>query len=1180
MRRSAASLPVVALGLGTDATARIVSEDALGEGVHGHILRVALALRGGVSLAVWIGGTIAELDMVRRIRLCRTTHGWDAFYVPRSASEPPPLHGPELRRARVYARMLAQAGYDGVEFDVLAGASAGGLNAVVYAVAQRASASADSVLGTWQDAADVRRLLHGPGVRPVDSVMRGDEYFWPRLTRALHELYDEQVSARHPLHRSARVSVDLAATVIDSAARSDPEAKDTRGYFHFIGTDDGTASEVGRRVPDAPGDGSDLSRLSYAARSTSSFPGAFEPALVFSKVKRADESVAGDATHVDMSYAFSGHRADWNHPFRIIDGSILDDVPVDQAFRAIRRSASSVPSSRALLYLDPLPPSPPPRSVRPSRYGPAGPAKGPLSMLRRLNDRQSQLLTAIRAGRQTLGARESGEEEIAQVERYRIDLLRESGRGDAYAATTTARFNAAEARLAYVRFRAAADVQFFSGVVTDPGLWQLGVNSPRRVVWRRWSDQDRERLDEVALPLYENATEAGLSSPLVSAIADGPQAALDAALCALSWVRALETLPQRSRRHRGTPLADLRLALYRVLGEATDARDLAAAIALDAGRDSADRTRAALLAWVEANAAADTVPLWSALNEAVTRLRAISPRRQPETGDETEGERAWIHNPFSGVPLDDRRFTAHDLAPFLAPRGIPEPVSSLSFARITGDEAPARPEEFIPLVRGREKAMARLALRLHPSDLDEETVDRLFGVAVLTADDKLAGSQLWNFGGFLSTDWRTNDWWWGRLDAAAGLVRILDRQAHAEGAPTQLDPNAGLWKPPLEIAVDAVQSALLEDLAESADPPLAGPPDADSNASSIRRRLALGADTLDNLIPRYRLGVLSRIIRVASRALDGSSGLAGRIGIAAARPFAVAIPLITVPLRAAVFGAVVGLAVAVVAAVPRQTPEELRPFEALPAYAIIGAIALALLAGFIDAYRRWSHLVRSLDASRNPASRQALPRIRDMRSRALLHGGAYGVVSLATLCMATVFTALLGVSSTWWILIAASGVLALRSRYCSLDSDVPPTGPIPPILVTLAYAAWLAAVIVMPTALAPFGLDHRWLAPATTAIAAAICALLLTAGWLAPRTGVRSVLAQPVTIALAAGVGSGIPVWFATRWLGTPFPVLTILTTLLIMILIWGTIVWWLPETPGVPDDAALPDDSRRDRPV
>ena len=43
------------------------------DNLEGRILRVAVAMRGGVSLAVWIGGAVAELDLLRSIRVWRRT---------------------------------------------------------------------------------------------------------------------------------------------------------------------------------------------------------------------------------------------------------------------------------------------------------------------------------------------------------------------------------------------------------------------------------------------------------------------------------------------------------------------------------------------------------------------------------------------------------------------------------------------------------------------------------------------------------------------------------------------------------------------------------------------------------------------------------------------------------------------------------------------------------------------------------------------------------------------------------------------------------------------------------------------------------------------------------------------------------------------------------------------------
>jgi hypothetical protein len=123
------------------------------EPLYGRNLRIALAMRGGSSLAVWIGGAVGELDLLRRIRW--TEDGRCHLLWPLPKDDDPrrdaalALQRIVIERARVYALALSSRGYDQVEFDALAGASAGGLNSVLYSVAQRAGTVLDPVLGVW-----------------------------------------------------------------------------------------------------------------------------------------------------------------------------------------------------------------------------------------------------------------------------------------------------------------------------------------------------------------------------------------------------------------------------------------------------------------------------------------------------------------------------------------------------------------------------------------------------------------------------------------------------------------------------------------------------------------------------------------------------------------------------------------------------------------------------------------------------------------------------------------------------------------------------------------------------------------------------------------------------------------------------------------------------------------------
>src|SRR5690606_14315743 len=98
---------------------------------EGAELRLALAMRGGVSLAVWIGGASAEIDALRRAADEKEGFWW------------------ELLQVSPYSRVVV---------DVMAGASAGGLNGVLFASAIRHGFRMDGLLDTWRRVAGVGTL--------------------------------------------------------------------------------------------------------------------------------------------------------------------------------------------------------------------------------------------------------------------------------------------------------------------------------------------------------------------------------------------------------------------------------------------------------------------------------------------------------------------------------------------------------------------------------------------------------------------------------------------------------------------------------------------------------------------------------------------------------------------------------------------------------------------------------------------------------------------------------------------------------------------------------------------------------------------------------------------------------------------------------------------------------------
>ncbi len=106
-------------------------------------MRLALVLNGGVSLAVWMGGVTAEIDRMRR------------------AAYPALIH-----RAGSRARSVAApAGRLGVRLivDVIAGASAGGLNGAVLAAAIARGQPLPQLRDTWQSVGSIENLASSDG---------------------------------------------------------------------------------------------------------------------------------------------------------------------------------------------------------------------------------------------------------------------------------------------------------------------------------------------------------------------------------------------------------------------------------------------------------------------------------------------------------------------------------------------------------------------------------------------------------------------------------------------------------------------------------------------------------------------------------------------------------------------------------------------------------------------------------------------------------------------------------------------------------------------------------------------------------------------------------------------------------------------------------------------------------
>lgn len=281
-------------------------------------VRFALAMNGGVSLAVWIGGVCDEM-----LRLCRAVDdGAEAL-----------LDSTEIDDAwSVYQKVCWAAG-SRARVDVMSGASAGGMNAVFLALGLvYGRQNLVELRDLWLDAGSFESLLRDPLDSEAPSLMRGDEYFLVALQDALRTL----ASGAPRSAASAPVDVTLTATSMEGREERYPQKygepileKDHRVTLRFRHAD-----EDSDLVPAAALEGAEaarerervIHRLARACRSTASFPGAFEPSR--------GTVDAGNVVDGPLD-AFDPRQTNLREPSWLIDGGTLVNLPVEEALSAV-----------------------------------------------------------------------------------------------------------------------------------------------------------------------------------------------------------------------------------------------------------------------------------------------------------------------------------------------------------------------------------------------------------------------------------------------------------------------------------------------------------------------------------------------------------------------------------------------------------------------------------------------------------------------------------------------------------------------------------------------------------------------------------------------------------------------------------------------------------------------------
>ena len=481
-------------------------------------LRISLVCFGGVSLAVYMHGVTKEI-----LKLVRASSALHAITDRRKRSSAA-FHDnhdtadPEYDTEAIYFDLLRDIGQTlelRIIVDIVAGASAGGINGVMLARALSHDLPMGRLRDLWLENADVSELLapeakargwskwflqplfwaanaaglkliSDPEVRSKLSLFMRSRWFKPPLdgTKMAALMYEAITALGAPRTLTSSLlpsgqGLDLFVTVTDFYGCQqvmlihDPAVVHEREHRHVLHFKyrrrASGAVESDFELDNAPG-------LAFAARATSSIPGAFPPAQILEMDRLVRARSASWPRRLDFIARNFELYAQLNVdvasvPF--IDGSVLNSRPFREAIGAIRGRPAYREVDRRLVYTDPNPA--PPGS--PAHHGLPGffptlkgalsdiplaePVTDELSWIARFNERARRLRAIIDSARPHVSrlvadVMASGRNE--QVTEERIRSWREQ-------ANIKAARDAGFAYEAYVRLKLAAARDFVSQLI-------------------------------------------------------------------------------------------------------------------------------------------------------------------------------------------------------------------------------------------------------------------------------------------------------------------------------------------------------------------------------------------------------------------------------------------------------------------------------------------------------------------------------------------------------------------------------------------------------------------------------------------------------------------------------------------------------------------------------------------
>lgn len=384
--------------------------------MHEKELRLALVCYGGVSLAIYMSGVTKEV-----LKVVRASRSYHSVIDPEARQEityddVADVDAYETDTERLYFELLQSFAPElelRVVVDIISGASAGGINGILLARAIAHDLSLDDHRKMWLERADVTQLMEPDTIADKWSKFYLYPIFWAMNVKRLRALipnaetrsklsifvrsrwFKPPFSGKHMMNfmldaaggmdrrgsgqaeggdtkeRSlipTGLRLDLFVSLTNFHGRHqqirlhDPEHIVEREHRTSL-TFTSDRRQSGLNVSDFDDD--NVPGLAFAARSTSSFPGAFPPAQLVDldeALKSRGETWPGRGRFMRRNFPPTVNQpVDGTFPGKdpgtlsFIDGAVVNNKPFAAAIDALSDRSAQREVDRRIVYIDPVP---------------------------------------------------------------------------------------------------------------------------------------------------------------------------------------------------------------------------------------------------------------------------------------------------------------------------------------------------------------------------------------------------------------------------------------------------------------------------------------------------------------------------------------------------------------------------------------------------------------------------------------------------------------------------------------------------------------------------------------------------------------------------------------------------------------------------------------------------------